>query len=145
MQEIIREYDPHFRAMSLDEAYMDITKYVDAYVASKENGLGLAETLAAMEKNEATTEQPRVYSAEQIAYRQQCAEEIVNEVRGRIFERTRKCVISDDLLMLNGTHRGICQKFRTDSVGRHCEQPDARENCSRYQQAEWSALRRSNT
>lgn len=88
VQEIFRDYDPHFRAMSLDEAYMDITDYVDAYVASKQNGTSLEEALEAVRSN--PSQQPRDFTAEQIAHRQQCAEAIVNEMRARIFERTRK-------------------------------------------------------
>jgi nucleotidyltransferase/DNA polymerase involved in DNA repair len=88
VQEIFSDYDPHFRAMSLDEAYMDITDYVDAYVAAKEDGISIAEALEAIRSN--PPQQPRDFTPEQIAHRQQCAELIVNEMRARIFERTRK-------------------------------------------------------
>lgn len=93
VQEIFQDYDPHFRAMSLDEAYMDITNYVDAYMVSKATGASMEEALSTVQAA------PRSdFTMDEIAQRQQCAEVIVNEMRARIRERTREFFMFDNYM-----------------------------------------------
>jgi nucleotidyltransferase/DNA polymerase involved in DNA repair len=71
IREIFAQYDPRFRAGSLDEAYLDLTPHVTERLAAKRAALQCAEATAAAARVQATAEMKAASKAAAAAARSQ--------------------------------------------------------------------------
>ena len=109
VQEVIKQYDPHYRSWSADEALLDITDYVDAYVASSDQQTRLNID------DDTAGQALKVFTPEQIEFRQRCAEAIVQRMRAQIFEKTSEYCVEKELKILC-VFRAFFEEFTSDCV-----------------------------
>eukprot|EP00511_Aplanochytrium_stocchinoi_P005505 CAMPEP_0204823230 /NCGR_PEP_ID=MMETSP1346-20131115/1310_1 /ASSEMBLY_ACC=CAM_ASM_000771 /TAXON_ID=215587 /ORGANISM="Aplanochytrium stocchinoi, Strain GSBS06" /LENGTH=586 /DNA_ID=CAMNT_0051949787 /DNA_START=615 /DNA_END=2375 /DNA_ORIENTATION=- len=75
--DIFKEYDPNLRSMSLDEAVLNITEYVEGQLLLKKAAQAL--------KNNGSSKRHGITVKE----RYSMAESVVNEMRNRVYEKTK--------------------------------------------------------